>query len=512
MKAVIALVVLALAAALGVRYQSPPYRLDHLVQPCDQQAFAHRDSAYSSSTWIASPGENFFQLRFFDRVEGGVCLHPSWAELRTLAASDPRLAHLATATPEAPLPGGKMWGFDWIPDPGTLPNTKYVNLFPAGVLLNQKVMAAAGADGDPEAWRRAKPNILVVGLGSGVGIAVFAHHFPEASITVVDIDRVVIGLVHDHFPLLRWLETQKTADGRARLRLVTRDARQFIRAHDASGEDKYDLIVLDAYTSGSTIPPHLMTSEFYGECAHALADGGLVMSNIIASYERPQSGGTKFLVLGGAIRSQQAAGLTHVHNIPILQASGSFDASETRNNIVLSSAAPIGPRESPKAWERLKAFVPFPELKRGEPAYTTQSLALTDGAHYTSAFVPFEFVKEGSATWYSRLETTGRAFAERRVSSDPQVIAEAARSVQAACAARHLPIPVGWGDPAAAKTMIWQRTDWVEHSREVWAAAIDLSRDAVTHSGEALVGESGRIANAPMFTDARPNADIFNGG
>lgn len=510
MKALIASAVLACTIAIGVLFQSPPYRLNHLTQPCDQQALIHRDSAYSSSTWVASPGENFFQLRFFDRVEGGVCLRPSWTELRALAAQDPRLAHLA-GTPEATLPGEKTWRFDWLPDPGTLPNTKYVNLFPAGVLLNQPLMAAAelAANGAPDAWRQAKPNILVVGLGSGVGIAVLTHHFPEASITVVDIDRVVIELVHDHYPLLRWLETQKTSDGRARLQLITRDARQFIRSHPANAAAAYDLIILDAYTSGSTIPPHLMTREFYGECAAALRQGGLVLSNIIASYDPPEHG-NKHLVLGGAIRSQLAAGLTHVHNLPIPLSPTSFVGSETRNNVVLASAVPIGPRSAAKAWERLKAFVPFPELKRGEPAYTTQIIALTDGTRFSSATVPFELVKDGAASWFKQLKSADRAFAERRSTNDPAVIDAAVKQVQEACTKHDRAIPLGWAESTNAKALFWQRTDWVEHSREVWAAAIDLGKDAVSHDGQALL--ENRITNAPLFTDARPNADIYNGG
>lgn len=510
MKALIAIAVLAIAVGLGVAFQSPPYRLAHLGQPCDQQALSHRDSPYSSSTWVASPGENFFELRFFDRVEGGVCLRPTWAELRTLAEKDPRLAHLA-GTPEATLPGEKkMWSYDWLPDPGTLPKTKYVSLFPAAVLLNQQVMAQAeaAAQGQPDAWRKAKPNILVVGLGSGVGISVFAHHFPEASITVVDIDRVVIELVSDHYPLLRWLQTRKTADGRQRLQLVTRDARQFVRSHDAGGAEKYDLIVLDAYTSGSTIPPHLMTREFYGECAGALNPGGIVISNIISCYEKPKHG-SKHLVLGGAIRSQQAAGLTHVHNIPILTTPGAFEATETRNNLLLASASPIGPKEAAKSWDRLKAFVPFPELKGGEAAWTSTLVTLIDGSSYAAATVPFDFIKEGSATWFPKLTPTGKGYSEQRVSRDESVIAEAAKQVLAACTARNLPAPLGWNTPIGGRYLFWQRTDWVEHSRAVWAAAIDLGKDAVSHSGERLL--EGTLSDAPVFTDSRPNADIYNG-
>ena len=77
-------------------------------------------------------------------------------------------------------------------------------------------------------------------------------------------------MVRKYYPLLRWLEEpdRLTADGRRRLEFVAADARQFIRRQAA---DSYDVVVLDAYTSGSTIPPHLMTREFYAEIAGASA-------------------------------------------------------------------------------------------------------------------------------------------------------------------------------------------------------------------------------------------------
>ena len=62
--------------------------------PYDQIAVAHRDSAYSHITWVASELENYAQLRFFDKVEGGVCLTPSWDSYAALAEKNPTLKHL----------------------------------------------------------------------------------------------------------------------------------------------------------------------------------------------------------------------------------------------------------------------------------------------------------------------------------------------------------------------------------------------------------------------------------
>ena len=52
----------------------------------------------------------------------------------------------------------------------------------------------------------------------------------------------------------------------------------------SQGDEHFDLIILDAYTSGSTIPPHLMTRGIFADLARHLDPGGIVLSNIIGSY------------------------------------------------------------------------------------------------------------------------------------------------------------------------------------------------------------------------------------
>lgn len=508
---ILAIVLLLASAVAGWAWQSHPYRLSGPGMPADQSALAHRDSAYSSSSWIGSQAENFLQLRFFDRVEGGVCLRPTWAEISEMAAQDPRLAHLVPiGSPPAPEPAEKTWDFATLPDPGTLPNTKYVTMFPAGILLNEPLVQAAGGD-----TRASAPRICVVGLGSGVGIAVLAHHFPKAIIAVVDIDRTVIEMVRDHYPLLRWLEEQ------GRLQLVVRDARQFIRSESRLGT-RWDMIILDAYTSGSTIPPHLMTREFYSECALALGDSGVLLSNIIGSYEPSKTGGSKHLVLGGAIRSMIAAGLPHVHNMPMVVVdprSGEFDLAAQKNNIVLASKRPLGPRTAAASWERMKMFVPYPEFRtfaQGEKRFTSTTIGLTDDKVFITSAVDFGLLEAIEPGLRAKLPLTRSELVQRFASADRGVIEQTAAAVRQAYAGKRMPL--GWADVREAKSVLMSQVDWVDHARKVWATTIQQARDASQHGGTALVGDSdaarpqSRIPKAPLFTDARPNADIYNGG
>ena len=503
----LAVLVLVIAAVVGWVWQAEPYHLKARGQPADQMALAHRDSAYASSTWVGSATENFLQLRFFDRIEGGICLQPSWNELREMAKHEPRLQHLVPsgAIPQ-PMAAEKTWT-GALPDPGTLTTNKYIALFAAGLLLNEPLMRAAG--GDP---RAAAPRICVVGLGSGSGIAYLAHHFPKAVITVVDIDRVVVELVRDHYPLLRWLEQE------GRVQLVVRDARQYLRSGAEHGA-RWDLILLDAYTSGSTIPPHLMTREFYAECAAGLNDGGIIMSNIIGSYEPTNGTGSKHLVLGGAIRSMVAAGLTHVHNIPILQHvdPARFKRSDSRNNMVMASKSPLGPRNAPAAWERLKAFVTYPEFRtraQGERRFTSAALGLVKGSHYDSATVPFAAIEAIDPALRASLKPAGNDFSLQWSSEDTGVVEQAIRAVGTISGGK---LPLGWDKPASGRAVFLTETDWVEHARKEWNAAVAFARDVAQHGAQALVGDGDNrsgafIPDAPLFTDARPNADIYNGG
>jgi SAM-dependent methyltransferase len=515
---------IALALALGAiicgtAFQYKPYHT-YEVGYGDQHPLDHRESAYSSITWMVSQDDNFQQLKFFDKVEGGICLRPAWDDLIALAQKEPTLRHLVPDPAHRPKPmaGGPDWPHTWLPDPGTVTNSAYIRLFPVGVLLNDEVMKRAGGD-----LQKADPKILVVGLGSGIGIANLAHHFPQASITVVDIDRVVEDMVRDHYPLLAWLLTQKLANGEPRLRFEVGDARRFI-LYDAKREQRpYDLVILDAYTSGSTIPPHLMTREFFAECADIITPDGIVFANVIGSLT-----GEKRRVSGGAMRSFRAAGLTHLWNFPILvgeEGPGTLKTDQSRNNIVVCSRKPLDPRGNTAGWERLKAFEPYPQLPRG--ISTSASYMLANDMIYFSSALPAALIDHALPTLKSRmqavpLKANQLQYPQRWLTKDPALIDQVFQAVRDAVAKGTLrEFPRGWlarGNDIAF--MERRETDWVLAARDLYRNVIQVARDP-NYSGEALVGplEAERptsgtptwtIVDAPLFTDQMPNADIFN--
>lgn len=488
------LAVVAVAAAVGFAFQDQHYRLDLAGLPADQRVLDHRDSPYTGMTWVASPSNNYLQLRFFEMVEGGVCLEPSWATL----AADPALPHLKPASAPA-LAAGQ-------PDPGTLNNSAYISMFAAGLLLNKVV---------PE-----KPQVLVVGLGSGVGIAQILHHFPQATVDVVDIDPAVIQMVRDHYPLMAWFESQ------GRVRFVARDARAHIRAEKGHG---YHLVVLDAYTAGSTIPPHLMTREFFAECAATLADGGTVFANVIGCYGEQSGGiwrGAKRRVVGGALRSFRAAGLEHAWVFPVLGAFDSpaaFDRSQSRNNIIICGKHAISPKRFAEGWKRLHEWKPFPELASGR--YVSRQYQVIDvQGNSGSTFVPAEWIDQAVPDLQGALQA--RNLPEGAPTHTTGAFTEDRSRIEAAVAAVRKAAPAGsllrgWNAAPSRGQLYRRTTDWVQFPRETWRAAIAFARDTEKHDPDLLVGpvdgpereaapQSWHISDAPLFTDQTPNADIVN--
>jgi spermidine synthase len=510
MKLAVAALITLLASVVGWLWQDRAYRLSAPGFGV-QSVLDHRDSAYSSMTWVVSETDGFMQLRFFDRVEGGICLRPTWSDLIAQATTDPSLRHLVPMTSRPMGHPGPTWSHAWIPDPGTVTNSPYIRLFSAGVLLNERVMAPAG--NDPQF---AQVRILVVGLGSGVGIAHLAHHFPQASITVVDIDAVVEEMVRDHYPLLAWLETQRLDDGSPRLRFIAADAREFIRITARREAKPYDLVILDAYTSGSTIPPHLMTREFFAECEGILGEGGILAANVIGSLT-----GKQHRVVGGAIRSLRAAGLVHVRALPVLQPGegpGVVAPQRTRNHLLFASRQALDPRGNVAGWNRLAAFVPYPSLKAGSSVTAGYLLGRRSSLILNSGVVPAAVVEQAIPGIRSRLTLVSTSqgtvqFPVQHWTNDVTLVREAMEAVQRS----GIQVPLGWPDEAADQ-LHRREIDWVLAARETFRLGVLCGRD-VSSDGEALVGplEGERtgpvnwiIADAPLFTDQMPNADIVN--
>jgi len=111
-------------------------------------------------------------------------------------------------------------------------------------------------------------DVLFIGGGGFSAPKKFLEDYEDVNIDVVEIDPEVVEVAKEYF----YVEENE------RLNIVIGDGRQFL----LKTEKKYDLIVLDAYSS-SYVPFHLMTLEFFNLINDHLKENGVVMSNLITS-------------------------------------------------------------------------------------------------------------------------------------------------------------------------------------------------------------------------------------
>ncbi len=139
-----------------------------------------------------------------------------------------------------------------------VPRTYYYPTGPIGQVFD--------AFSGPQAKRR----VAVVGLGPG-SLASYVHRGQE--MTFYEIDPHVVAVARHYFKFL--------GDCTAKIQLVLGDARQSLAREP---EGKFDLIVLDAFSSDA-IPVHLMTREAMRDVyLHKLAEDGLIAFHISNRY------------------------------------------------------------------------------------------------------------------------------------------------------------------------------------------------------------------------------------
>jgi len=135
-----------------------------------------------------------------------------------------------------------------------VPSTTYTDLLHLPLIFNEK-----------------PTSVLIIGGGGCVMPTVFRQQYPWMDIDIVEIDPVVIEMARKHFALSR-VEGDK-------VRVHVDDGRAFLRR----SKKKYDLVILDAYTSAGRIPIHLVSQEFFKEVRQHLTKKGIVLVNIISA-------------------------------------------------------------------------------------------------------------------------------------------------------------------------------------------------------------------------------------
>ena len=116
-----------------------------------------------------------------------------------------------------------------------------------------------------------KTKVLILGMGSGTYATQLERYFDCVDIKGVEIDERITDLAHRYFELPKSLEVT-TYDGRAYLAAI---------------DDKYDVIMVDAYQD-ITIPFQMSSEEFFTMVKEHLAPGGVMVVNMNMYSEDPQ--------------------------------------------------------------------------------------------------------------------------------------------------------------------------------------------------------------------------------
>ena len=112
--------------------------------------------------------------------------------------------------------------------------------------------------------------ILVLGVGGGTVIELLHSQFPNALITGVDIDRLIIDIAKKYF----------LHGDTPYLHLVTADAKKYMQKSSST----YDCIVIDIFT-GNAIPQFVKTNSFITYCKQRLSPKGVICINYLQDRE-----------------------------------------------------------------------------------------------------------------------------------------------------------------------------------------------------------------------------------
>jgi len=135
---------------------------------------------------------------------------------------------------------------------------------------------------------------LVVGCGGGIAPTELVRDY-DMDVDIAEVDPEVERIARKYFHV----------DERAKFHIG--DGRRTLKRLEGG----YDLIVLDAYSSGGHIPAHLTTREFLDLCRSKLSPRGVLVSNVISALE-----GKNCEFYQSEYKTMYEAGFANVYTFP----------------------------------------------------------------------------------------------------------------------------------------------------------------------------------------------------
>lgn len=138
-------------------------------------------------------------------------------------------------------------------------------------LMNPQIQACAEAMMSFSLFISEPEDILIVGGNNGVLPIFCAQCFPNANITILEVDQNALAMQNK----------QVSSSNLDNLRVINADAGAYL----GRKSNAVDVILLDAY-SGKTVPAHLKRQFFYDGCHLALREKGIVVANFTGDLKR----------------------------------------------------------------------------------------------------------------------------------------------------------------------------------------------------------------------------------
>lgn len=131
-------------------------------------------------------------------------------------------------------------------------------------------------------------SVLLIGVAGGTVIKQLNQFFPgKVKIDAVEIDPKMIELAKKYFEL---------SDAEANI--IVGEGRQYV----ATTEEKYDVVLVDAFSTDLFAPSHLMTREFFEQVKSILNPEGVLVFNAV-SPEKAQEGETLYQAIVNTVAS-----------------------------------------------------------------------------------------------------------------------------------------------------------------------------------------------------------------
>lgn len=222
----------------------------------------------------------------------------------------------------------------------------------------------------PWIWNRDVKRVLMIGLGGGSTQRSYQHRHTNTHIDTVEIDPAVTNVARKYFGVVE-SPTHK---------IHVSDGRVFLQRSSQT----YDVLVMDAYTTtryGSSLPPHMVTKEFFELARARLTANGVLAYNVIGRI-----GGTQPDIVGALHRTLKQvfpqvymfpAGSSQNVVLVATQSPERYDYTRVHNaGLALVNSGTVTP---PDFMRRLRAFTPTPPPSAANSPVLTDDLAPIEG-------------------------------------------------------------------------------------------------------------------------------------